>query len=177
VEQPQFEKFASNPQVILETSLGSITLELDPQQAPITVANFLGYVDSGFYDGTIFHRVIPGFMIQGGGFDEAMDEKKTGPSIKNEAGNGLSNRRGTIAMARTSVVDSATSQFFINSVDNFFLDHRNESTDGYGYCVFGHVIEGLEVVDRIAKVPTGNLGYFQDVPQEPVIILSARRKN
>lgn len=177
VEQTQFEKFASNPQVILETSLGSITLELDHEQAPITVANFLRYVDSGFYDGTIFHRVIPGFMIQGGGFDEAMDEKKTGAPIKNEAGNGLSNRRGTIAMARTSVVDSATSQFFINSVDNFFLDHRNESADGYGYCVFGHVIEGLEVVDRIEKVPTGNLGYFQDVPQEPVIILSARRKN
>ena len=175
VEQPQFEKFASNPQVILKTSLGSITLELYHEQAPITVANFLRYVDEQFYDGAIFHRVIPGFMIQGGGFDEAMDEKKTGASIKNEAGNGLSNRRGTIAMARTSVVDSATSQFFINIVDNVFLDHRNESADGYGYCVFGQVIEGLEVADRIGKVPTRNLGYFQDVPQEPVIIISARR--
>ncbi|MGE5582901.1 MAG: peptidylprolyl isomerase [Bacillota bacterium] len=175
VEQPQFEKFASNPQVILETSLGSITLELDHKQAPITVANFLRYVDSQFYDGTIFHRVIPGFMIQGGGFNEAMDEKKTGAPIKNEAGNGLSNRRGTIAMARTSVVDSATSQFFINTVNNFFLDHRSETADGYGYCVFGKVIAGLEIVDRIQNVPTGNLGYFEDVPKEPVIILSARR--
>ena len=175
VEQTQFEKFASNPQVILETSFGPITLELDYEHAPITVANFLRYVDAEFYDGTIFHRVIPSFMIQGGGFNEVMDEKKTEAPIKNEAGNGLSNRRGTIAMARTSVVDSATSQFFINTVDNFFLDHRNEPADGYGYCVFGQVIEGLEIVDQIQKAPTGNSGYFQDVPEEPVIIRSARR--
>ncbi len=175
VEQPHFEQFTSNPQVILETSFGPIVLELYHEQAPITVTNFLRYVDSHFYDGTIFHRVIPGFMIQGGGFTEAMEEKRTEAPIKNEAGNGLSNLRGTVAMARTAVVDSATSQFFINTVDNFYLDHRDKSVEGYGYCVFGQVIEGLEIVDQIQKVPTKTLGYFQDVPKEPVIILSARR--
>ncbi len=177
VDQTPIENFVTNPQVILETSLGSIVIELDHEQAPITVANFLRYVDSNFYDGTIFHRVIPGFMIQGGGFNEAMDEKKTFAPIKNEAGNGLSNLRGTIAMARTSVVDSATSQFFINTVDNYFLDHQNESQEGYGYCVFGKVIEGMEIVDQIQKVTTGTVGYFQDVPKKPVIIVSARRND
>lgn len=177
VDQNQQEKFVSNPQVILETSLGSIILELYPNQAPISVANFLRYVDSDFYDGTIFHRVIPGFMIQGGGFTKDMNEKKTDESIKNEAGNGLSNLRGTIAMARTSVVDSATSQFFINTVDNLFLDHQDESSEGYGYCVFGKVIEGLEIAEQIQNVPTGTIGYFQDVPQDPVIIISAKRNN
>lgn len=175
MEQPQFEQFTSNPQVVLETSLGPIVLELYHEQAPITVANFLRYVDSHFYDGTIFHRVIPGFMIQGGGFTEAMEEKHTEAPIKNEAGNGLSNLRGTVAMARTAVVDSATSQFFINTVDNFYLDHQDTSIEGYGYCVFGQVTKGMEIVDRIQKIPTGTVGYFQDVPQEPVIILSARR--
>lgn len=175
MDQTPLENFASNPQVILETSLGSIVIELDHQQAPITVANFLLYVDSNFYNGTIFHRVIPGFMIQGGGFTEAMDEKKTAAPIKNEAGNGLSNLRGTIAMARTSVVDSATSQFFINTVANHSLDHQDDSLKGYGYCVFGKVIAGMEIVDQIQKVPTESKGYFQDVPQEPVIILSAQR--
>lgn len=177
VDQNQQEKFVSNPQVILETSLGSIILELYPNQAPISVANFLRYVDSGFYDGTIFHRVIPGFMIQGGGFTKDMNEKKTDEPIKNEAGNGLSNLRGTIAMARTSVVDSATSQFFINTVDNLFLDHQDESPEGYGYCVFGKVIEGLEIAEQIQNVPTGTIGYFQDVPQDPVIIISTKRNN
>lgn len=176
VDQTQQEKFVSNPQVILETSLGSIVLELYHDQAPISVANFLHYLDSGFYNGTVFHRVIPSFMIQGGGFTEAMDQKKTEDPIKNEAGNGLSNLRGTVAMARTSVVDSATSQFFINTVDNFFLDHQDESGEGYGYCVFGKVIEGLEIVNQIQNVPTGTLGYFQDVPKDPVIIISARRR-
>lgn len=176
VDQNQQEKFVSNPQVILETSLGSIILELYPDQAPISVANFLRYVDSGFYDGTIFHRVIPGFMIQGGGFTKDMNEKKTDEPIKNEAGNGLSNLHGTIAMARTSVVDSATSQFFINTVDNLFLDHQDESLEGYGYCVFGKVIEGLEIAERIQNVPTGTIGYFQDIPKDPVIIISAKRK-
>lgn len=175
VEQNQQENFKSNPQVILETSLGSIVLELYHDQAPLSVANFLNYIDSGFYDGTIFHRVIPGFMIQGGGFTEDMNQKNTDAPIKNEAGNGLSNLRGAIAMARTSVVDSATSQFFINTVDNFFLDHKDESPEGYGYCVFGKVIEGLEIVDLIRNVPTGTVGYFQDVPKEPATIISARK--
>ena len=175
MEKPQSGQFTSNPQVVLETSLGPVVLELYHEQAPITVANFLSYVDSHFYDGTIFHRVIPGFMIQGGGFTEVMEEKKTEAPIKNEAGNGLPNLRGTVAMARTAVVDSATSQFFINTVDNSYLDHRDKSVEGYGYCVFGQVIKGLEIVDRIQKVPTRTIGYFQDVPEEPVIILSARR--
>ncbi len=163
------------PQVVLETSFGNITLELYHDKAPITVSNFLNYVESGFYNGTIFHRVIPGFMIQGGGFTADMEQKPTQAPIKNEADNGLKNTKGTIAMARTQIVDSATSQFFINTVDNPFLDHRTKSPDGYGYCVFGHVIEGMDVVSRIENVKTHSLGYFNDVPVEPVTIISAKR--
>ena len=154
----------------IETSMGSITVELDDEKAPITVKNFLDYAASGHYDGTIFHRVIDGFMIQGGGFTKAMDQKPTKAPIKNEASNGLTNKRGTIAMARTMVVDSATSQFFINLVDNAFLDFRNPTPQGFGYAVFGKVTKGMEVVDKIAKVQTGNRGMHQDVPVKPVVI-------
>ncbi|MFO7982524.1 MAG: peptidylprolyl isomerase [Desulfuromonadales bacterium] len=162
-----------NPVVLLETSKGNITVELNAEQAPITVRNFLDYVGENFYDGTIFHRVIEGFMIQGGGFDEKMSQKKTKKPIKNEADNGLANKRGTLTMARTQVVDSATSQFFINLVDNAFLDHQNKTPQGYGYAAFGKVIEGMDVVDAIARVSTGNQGMHQDVPKEPVIINKA----
>jgi cyclophilin family peptidyl-prolyl cis-trans isomerase len=154
----------------IETSMGSITVELDDAKAPVTVKNFLDYAASGHYDGTIFHRVIDGFMIQGGGFTKAMDQKPTKAPIKNEAANGLANKRGTIAMARTMVVDSATSQFFINLVDNAFLDFRNPTPQGFGYAVFGKVTKGMEVVDKIAKVQTGNRGMHQDVPVKPVVI-------
>ena len=154
----------------IETSMGSITLELDDAKAPITVKNFLDYVKSGHYDGTIFHRVIDGFMIQGGGFTKSMDQKPTKAPIKNEAANGLSNKRGTIAMARTMVVDSATSQFFINLVDNNFLDYRGAEPQTYGYAVFGKVTDGMEVVDKIAKVKTGFAGPHQNVPEEPIVI-------
>lgn len=177
MSKDQIKTSAPNPQIILDTTLGQIVIELYHDEAPISVANFLNYVDSGFYNDTIFHRVIPGFMIQGGGFNKEMVQKQTLSPIKNEAGNGLSNLRGTVAMARTSVVDSATSQFFINSVDNLFLNHRDDSQEGYGYCVFGKVIEGMEIVDDIQSVPTGNLGYFQDVPIEPVLIKSAHRND
>ncbi|NLW55288.1 MAG: peptidyl-prolyl cis-trans isomerase [Firmicutes bacterium] len=161
-----------NPQIIMETTLGTIRLELYPEQAPETVANFLKYVESGFYNGTIFHRVIPAFMIQGGGFNPGLQRKQTFPPIKNEATNGLPNKRGTIAMARTNEINSATSQFFINLVDNPHLNHRNKTAGGYGYCVFGRVTEGMEVVDRIGKVPTGQVGPYSDVPREEIIILS-----
>ncbi len=154
----------------IETSMGSITLELDDTKAPVTVKNFIDYAKAGHYDGTIFHRVIDGFMIQGGGFTPAMEQKKTRDPIKNEATNGLSNARGTIAMARTSVVDSATSQFFINLVDNAFLNFRAPTPQYYGYAVFGKVTEGMDVVDRIAKVRTGFAGPHQNVPVEPVVI-------
>ena len=154
----------------IETSMGSITLELDDAKAPITVKNFLDYAKSGHYDGTIFHRVIDGFMIQGGGFTKSMDQKPTKAPIKNEAANGLSNKRGTIAMARTMVVDSATSQFFINLVDNNFLDYRGAEPQTYGYAVFGKVTDGMEVVDKIAKVKTGFAGPHQNVPEEPIVI-------
>ena len=154
----------------IETSMGSITVELDDEKAPITVKNFLDYAASGHYDGTIFHRVIDGFMIQGGGFTKAMDQKPTKAPIKNEASNGLTNKRGTIAMARTMVVDSATSQFFINLVDNDFLNFRAPTPQYYGYAVFGKVTDGMEVVDRIAKVKTGFAGPHQNVPEEPVVI-------
>ena len=163
-----------NPQVVLETSMGTITVELFKEKAPITVKNFLGYVKDGFYDGLIFHRVIKDFMIQGGGLNENMESKKTKFAIKNEAANGLSNTRGTLAMARTAVVDSATCQFFINTVDNLFLNHRNKQPDNFGYCVFGQVTEGMEVVDQIRAVKTGNKGGHGDVPVEPVFIVSAR---
>ena len=155
---------------IMETSKGTITLELNETKAPETVRNFVAYAKKGHYDGTIFHRVIDGFMIQGGGFTKDMNQKPTDDPIRNEAMNGLINNRGTIAMARTSVVDSATSQFFINLVDNDFLNFRNPSPAGFGYAVFGQVTDGMEVVDAIAKVPTGNAGYYQDVPTEPIII-------
>ena len=160
----------NTPKVLLETSMGNIKLELFEKDAPLTVANFLAYVDEGHYDSTIFHRVIPGFMIQGGGFTADMEQKPTNEPIRNEAMNGLKNVRGTIAMARTMVVDSATSQFFINLVDNGFLDFRNPTPQGFGYAVFGKVTKGMEVVDKIAKVQTGNRGMHQDVPVEPVII-------
>ena len=151
----------------IETSKGTITLELDGGKAPTTVANFAQYAKSGFYDGTIFHRVIDGFMIQGGGFTRDMNQKATRAPIRNEAANGLKNARGTIAMARTMVVDSATSQFFINLVDN---DFPAPTQQGYGYAVFGKVVDGMEVVDRIAKVRTGFSGPYQNVPEETVLI-------
>jgi len=159
-----------HPKVRLETGKGTILIELYPKKAPQTVENFLQYVRDGFYDGTIFHRVIPGFMIQGGGFDAEMNEKPTRAPIRNEADNGLSNTTGTIAMARTPNPDSATSQFFINVADNTFLDYRSPTPDGYGYAVFGKVIEGMDVVNSIVSVPTGNHGMHQDVPQTPIVI-------
>ena len=158
--------------VVFETTLGTIQVELFPEQAPLTVENFLEYVDAGFYDGTIFHRVIPGFMLQGGGFAADMTRKPTRPPIKNEADNGLKNARGALSMARTSEVDSATSQFFVNVVDNAFLDHGERD---FGYAVFARVVEGMDVVDRIAAVETTTRGSYQDVPTEPVVIESARR--
>ena len=154
----------------METSMGTISLELDELKAPATVENFLTYVKEGYYNGTIFHRVIDGFMIQGGGFTKNMDQKETHEPVVNEAMNGLKNLRGTIAMARTMVVDSATSQFFINLVDNDFLNFSQPTPQGFGYAVFGKVTDGMEVVDAIAKVKTGNAGPHQNVPQEPVLI-------
>lgn len=164
---------SANPIVELTTSMGKIKLELYPKKAPKTVENFLSYVRSGHYNGTIFHRVIDNFMIQGGGFDVDMKQKSTNAPIPNEADNGLSNARGTIAMARTSDPHSATAQFFINVVDNTKLDFQNK-TDGWGYCVFGKVIEGMDVVDKIKVVPTGDKGFYQNVPQTPVVIEEAK---
>ena len=161
---------SNQPTVQLQTNKGSITIELDAENAPISTENFLNYVREGFYEQTIFHRVIPNFMIQGGGFTPQMAQKKTGAEIKNEADNGLKNVRGSIAMARTQVVDSATCQFFINLADNDFLNHQGKSANAYGYAVFGQVSEGMDVVDAIAKVGTGSYGPHQDVPKEPVII-------
>jgi peptidyl-prolyl cis-trans isomerase B (cyclophilin B) len=155
--------------VDVETSLGSIRLDLDADKAPLTVGNFLSYVDESFYDGTIFHRVIPNFMIQGGGFEPGLKQKKTKAPIKNESGNGLSNVRGSIAMARTNDLDSATSQFYINVVDN------SRSLDKPQYCVFGKVIAGMDVVDKIKAVSTGRRGHHDDVPVEDVKIISVRR--
>ncbi len=157
--------------VKLHTNLGTITLQLDAEKAPITVKNFLDYVNSGFYNGTIFHRVMDGFMIQGGGFEPGMKQKPTSAPIKNEAANGLKNQTYTIAMARTSDPHSATAQFFINVKNNGFLDYPGQ--DGWGYAVFGKVVEGMDVVDAIAKVKTGNSGYHQDVPREDVVITKA----
>ena len=156
--------------VKLHTNHGVITLELDADKAPVTVANFLAYVESGHYNNTIFHRVIDGFMIQGGGFEPGMKQKPTGEQIKNEADNGLKNERGTIAMARTQAPHSATAQFFINVADNDFLNHRSPDLQGWGYCVFGRVTEGMDVVDAIRKVKTGSSGFHQDVPKEDVVI-------
>lgn len=162
--------------VVIETTMGDIEVALDAAKAPVTVANFLSYVDEGFYNGTIFHRVIPRFMIQGGGFTPQMEQKKTRDPIKNEADNGLKNKRGTIAMARTMVVDSATAQFFINTVDNAFLDFRSPDIRGYGYAVFGNVVSGMDVVDAISGVKTGWSRGMKDVPEKVVEIKAIRRK-
>jgi peptidyl-prolyl cis-trans isomerase B (cyclophilin B) len=166
------------PRVRLVTNLGDIVLELDQAKAPKTVENFLSYVKEGFYKGTIFHRVIDGFMIQGGGFTQNYQRKATHPPIENEANNGLKNDRGTIAMARTSDPNSATSQFFINVVNNDFLNYRSSTPNGWGYAVFGKVVEGMDVVDAIRRTPTGSGGPFpKDVPQKPIIIQSASIEN
>lgn len=165
----------SNPMVLLETSLGDILVELYEDKAPKTVANFLRYVDEEFYDGLIFHRVINGFMIQGGGMNVMMKEKETHEPIPNEANNGLKNELGTLAMARTQAPHSASSQFFINVKDNAFLDFKSETPDGWGYCVFAKVVEGMETVDKIKKVRTKTVGYHADVPVDLVTINSARR--
>ncbi len=161
-----------NPMILMSTSMGDVKIELYEDKAPVTVKNFLGYVNDKFYDGTIFHRVIPNFMIQGGGFDKDMKEKPTKAPIKNEAGNGLKNDTGTLAMARTNVVDSATAQFFINAKDNAFLNHRDESAAGFGYAVFGKVVDGMDVVQKIEHVQTTKKGMYADVPVEPVVIKS-----
>jgi len=167
---------ASNPTVMLETTMGDITIELDAKHAPISTANFLSYVDDGYFAGTTFHRVIPGFMIQGGGLTaDMLDKPSKHEPIKNEANNGLKNDRGTLAMARTSDPHSATSQFFINHADNAFLNFTSETAQGWGYAVFGKVISGMDVVDSIAKVATGNSGGHQNVPVEPITITSAHR--
>ncbi len=164
-----------NPIVEMDTTQGKIVLELYADKAPKTVKNFLAYVDDGFYDGTIFHRVIPNFMIQGGGFSADMQQKKTRSPIDNEANNGLRNERGTIAMARTSDPHSATAQFFINTKNNDFLNHKGKSPQGWGYAVFGRVAEGMVVVDAISGVKTGTRGPFRDVPTDPVVIRKAIR--
>ncbi|MBE0598360.1 MAG: peptidyl-prolyl cis-trans isomerase [Desulfuromonadales bacterium] len=163
--------------VVLETNRGEVVVELDPDKAPESVKNFLAYVDAGHYDGTIFHRVIDGFMIQGGGYTADLQPKPTRAPIRNEAGNGLRNQRGTIAMARTSVVDSATSQFFINLADNTFLDHRGKEPASYGYAVFGRVVSGLEVVDALGKMRTvSKSAMFQNLPAESIVIIKVRRQ-
>jgi len=164
-----------NPKIAMDTSKGEIVIELYADKAPQTVKNFLAYVDAGFYDGTIFHRVIRGFMIQGGGFSTDMKQKQTQPPINNEADNGLRNERGTIAMARTPNPHSATAQFFINTVNNEFLNHTNKSPQGWGYTVFGRVAEGMTVVDAISGVNTGTRGGMRDVPTDPVVIIRAAR--
>lgn len=163
---------AQDPVVVIETSLGNITAELDRRSAPVSVANFLAYAESGFYDGTIFHRVIRGFMIQGGGMTADLQRKETRAPIRNEATNGLSNDRGTLAMARTNVVDSATAQFFINTVDNPGLNNRGTDPGSYGYAVFGRVIDGMDIVDEIEGASTGRRGPFSDVPNTTIEILS-----
>jgi cyclophilin family peptidyl-prolyl cis-trans isomerase len=164
-----------NPVVIMETSEGTIKIELWKDKAPGTVANFLRYVDDGFYSGTIFHRVIADFMIQGGGMTPDMKEKKTRDAIRNEAAPELKNMRGTLAMARTNLIHSATAQFFINVVDNEFLNQKNKTPAGFGYAVFGEVVEGMEVVDTIRSVETGSFGPYSDVPRKTVLITGARR--
>ena len=161
--------------VVLHTTQGDVTLELDRENSPVTVDNFLRYVRDGHYDNTLFHRVIPGFMIQGGGFEPGMKQKPTGEAVANEAANGLKNTHYTVAMARTSDPHSATAQFFINTVDNDFLNHTSPTPQGWGYAVFGKVTEGMDVVDKIAKVKTGSRRGHQDVPVEDVVITSVRR--
>jgi cyclophilin family peptidyl-prolyl cis-trans isomerase len=165
---------AGNPVVDISTSAGDFSAEIFADKAPVTAENFLAYVKEGFFDGLIFHRVIPRFMIQGGGFDKDMKQKSAKATIKNEAGNGLKNTIGTLAMARTNVVDSATSQFFINVADNDFLDHKSNNADGFGYAVFGKVTNGMDVVQKIEKTKTGSRGLHQDVPVEPVVINSIK---
>lgn len=165
----------THPQVAIETNHGRIVLELNADAAPETVANFLSYVDDGFYDGTIFHRVIPGFMVQGGGFDKDMNQKSSGEPIRNEADNGLKNEVGAISMARTQDPHSATAQFFINVNDNDFLNHTAPNAQGWGYAVFGKVTEGMDIVRQIESVPTGRSGMHQDVPQEPVVMERVKR--
>jgi peptidyl-prolyl cis-trans isomerase B (cyclophilin B) len=162
--------------IVLHTSHGAITLELDAENAPKTVENFVQYVRDGHYDNTVFHRVIPGFMIQGGGMEPGMKQKRTRAQIANEAGNGLKNKRYTVAMARTNEPHSATAQFFINIADNDLLDHKGPSPQGWGYCVFGKVTAGQDVVDRIAAVATGDSGFHQNVPTEDVVIQRAEEK-
>jgi len=169
------ENGSSSSQVIMETSKGEIVLELYPDKAPLTVKNFLDYAEAGFYNGTIFHRVIPEFMIQGGGFTQDMEKKSIKAPVKNEAYNGLKNDRGAIAMARTPDPHSASSQFFINTVDNAFLNYKSQTTSGWGYAVFGKVIKGMDVVDAISKVETGSQGRFRDVPKTPVEIITIRK--
>jgi peptidyl-prolyl cis-trans isomerase A (cyclophilin A) len=164
---------SGNPMVLVKTSMGSFKIELYPKEAPITVANFLNYVDKKFYDGTTFHRIVPGFVIQGGGFDKNMMKKETLAPIKNEATNGLKNLKGTLSMARTNEVNSATSQFFVNLKDNAALDHASDAQ--YGYAVFGKVVQGLDVIEKIAAVPTTTKGPYQGVPVKPVIIESMTR--
>ncbi len=159
--------------IVLETTFGDITIELDHEKAPKTAANFEQYVRDGFYDGTLFHRVIDGFMVQGGGFDENFDQKPTGDPIENEADNGLKNEAGTLAMARTQDPHSATAQFFINVADNAFLNHSGKSIQGWGYCVFGRVVDGMEVVEKIKNVETTRRGMHADVPAEDVVIKKA----
>ena len=164
---------AAAPQVQLETSMGNIVIELNRDKAPETVANFIGYVEDGSYDGTIFHRVIENFMVQGGGFDQDFQQKQTKAPVQNEADNGLSNKRGAVAMARTNDPHSATAQFFINTVDNDFLDFKGKTPSGWGYAVFGEVIEGMDVVDKIREVETTMRGPHQDVPAEDIVIIKA----
>ena len=159
-----------NPRVLIETSKGNITVELFPKNAPQSAGNFINYVKTGFYDGLVFHRVIPGFMIQGGGMTPDMAEKPKNAPIQNEADNGLKNLRGTLAMARTGEPHSASSQFFINVADNAFLNHRGKSFEGWGYAVFGQVVDGMDVVDAIVAVPRGRRGPYDDVPNEPVVM-------
>jgi cyclophilin family peptidyl-prolyl cis-trans isomerase len=173
-KSPESQEDPRTPRVVMETNHGRILIELDAEKAPGTVKNFLQYVDDKHYDGLIFHRVIPDFMIQGGGHLPGLKEKPARPPIKNEAANGLLNTRGTIAMARTSDPDSATSQFFINCKDNAFLDHA-KAADKAGYCVFGKVVEGMDVIDKIRQAPTGNVGGHSNVPINDVIIRSVRR--
>jgi cyclophilin family peptidyl-prolyl cis-trans isomerase len=170
------EKASGNPVVVIKTSVGDITVELFKDKAPKSVENFLAYAESGYYNGTIFHRVIKGFMIQGGGFTPDMTRKPTKPPIQNEANNGLRNTRGTIAMARTSDVNSATSQFFINTVDNTGLNYKGSTPDAYGYAVFGKVIDGMDVVDKIERTATGTKGSYRDVPLQAVLIQSVTLK-
>lgn len=164
---------AKNPVVVMETNMGNVKLELFEKEAPISVKNFLDYANSGFFSNTIFHRVIANFMIQGGGFTTDFKQKPTNSPIKNEADNGLKNQRGTLAMARTGIIDSATAQFFINVINNDFLNHRDKSMQGYGYAVFGKVVEGMDVVDKIAGVKTVTRG-FPDVPEQQVVIKSMK---